>query len=138
MPSYIDQQISQSMEVEVSPNDPPPQFGSRDAGTFMKHIDTSFESFFYKREYTEKNFCFYMQVCARQYKSDEALKAFRRMETMGIKPSEHSYNILTLNFAKKRDIDMVMKLQQESLEKYKLLPNKYTYNNLLVCYSKMN
>ena len=30
----------------------------------MKEIDTSFESFFFKRAYTEKNFCFYMQVCA--------------------------------------------------------------------------
>ena len=60
------------------------------------------------------------------------------METMGIKPSEYSYNILTLNYAKKRDIDMVIKLQQESLDKYKLIPNKFTYNNLLVCYAKMN
>lgn len=32
------------------------------------------------------------------------------METMGIKPTEYSYNLLTLNFAKKRDIDMVIKL----------------------------
>jgi len=32
------------------------------------------------------------------------------METMGIAPSEKSYNILTLSFAKKRDIEMVMKL----------------------------
>ena len=44
----------------VDPNAPPVAMGSRDSGSFMKHMDTSFESFFYKREYTEKNFNFYM------------------------------------------------------------------------------
>jgi len=48
------------MESEVDTKDPPSQYGARDAGTFMKHMDTSFESFFYQREYNEKNFCFYM------------------------------------------------------------------------------
>ena len=58
----------------------------------MKHMDTGFESFFYKRPYSERNFSFYLQVCAKQYKADEALKAFRRMETMGIRPTEYTYN----------------------------------------------
>ena len=31
----------------------------------LKSLDANFESFFYKREYTERNFCFYMQVCAQ-------------------------------------------------------------------------
>ena len=30
----------------------------------LKSLDSNFESFFYKREYTERNFCFYMQACA--------------------------------------------------------------------------
>jgi hypothetical protein len=33
-------------------------------GSYVKHIDTSFESFFYQREYTLKNFNFYLQVLA--------------------------------------------------------------------------
>lgn len=31
----------------------------------LKTLETSFESFFFRRPYTEKNFCFYMQVCAQ-------------------------------------------------------------------------
>ena len=57
----------------------------------LKSLDTSFESFFYQREYTERNFCFYMQVCAQQYKPELALKAFERMESLGIRPTDHTY-----------------------------------------------
>ena len=31
----------------------------------LRAMDSSFESFFYKRDYTEHNFWFYMQVCAQ-------------------------------------------------------------------------
>lgn len=30
----------------------------------LMEIDSTFETFFFKRDYTERNFCFYMQVCA--------------------------------------------------------------------------
>lgn len=33
-------------------------------GEYLKNIDTSFESFFYQRDYNLKNFNFYMQVLA--------------------------------------------------------------------------
>ena len=42
------------------------------ADQVLKSLDTDFESFFYKREYSERNFCFYLQVCAQQYKPEEA------------------------------------------------------------------
>ena len=57
----------------------------------IRHMDSTFESFFFKRDYTERNFCFYMQVCAQQYKPEEAMKAFKRMEVLGIKPTDHVY-----------------------------------------------
>ena len=60
----------------------------------LKSIDTSFESFFYQRPYTERNFCFYMQACAQQYKPEEALKSFERMLSLGIKPTDHTYTQL--------------------------------------------
>ena len=112
-PSYIDELVSGSLEIGGEEGGPPPpkhERGATDPASFMKHMDTGFESFFYKRAYTERNFQFYFQICAKQYKSEEALRAFRRMETMGIRPTEYSYNQLVLNFAKKRDLDMVMKL----------------------------
>ena len=57
---------------------------------------------------------------------------------MSIKPNEYTYNQLVLNFAKKRDLDMVMKLNKEALDKYGIIPNKFSYNNLMLCYAKMN
>ena len=84
----------------------------------MKHMDTSFESFFYKTKYTERNFTFYLQVLASQYKSEDALKAFRRMEAMGIRPTDHTYNQLMLNFAKNRNMPMVLKVNKEAIDKY--------------------
>ena len=54
-------------------------------------MDASFESFFYQRAYTERNFAFYLQVLAQQYKSDEALSAFNKMLAIGIKPTDHTY-----------------------------------------------
>jgi hypothetical protein len=45
---------------------------------------------------------------------------------------------LMLNFAKKRDLEMVEKLNQEAIDKYGIKPSKYRYNNLMVCYAKMN
>jgi hypothetical protein len=101
-------------------------------------METTFESFFYQRDYSVKNFNFYLQVLATQYKKDEALSAFRKMEAMGIRPTDHSYNYLMLNFAKNRDIKSVLKLNQEAIDKYGLQPSKYRYNNIVLCYAKMN
>lgn len=33
---------------------------------------------------------------------------------------------------------MVIKLNQEAIDKYGILPSKYRYNNLMVCYAKQN
>jgi pentatricopeptide repeat protein len=33
---------------------------------------------------------------------------------------------------------MVMSLNKEALEKYGIIPNKFSYNNLLICYAKSN
>jgi hypothetical protein len=60
------------------------------------------------------------------------------METMGIKPNDMTYNYLMLNFAKNKDIEMVLKLEKEAVEKYELMPSKYRYNNLILCYAKLN
>jgi len=76
----------------------------------LKSLDTSFESFFYKRQYSERNFSFYMQVCAQQYKPDLAQKAFDRMTTLGIKPTDHSYTQLQLAYAKNRNLEKVLEL----------------------------
>ena len=77
-------------------------------------------------------------MLAQQYKSAEALKAFRRMEEMDIKPTGFTYNQLILNFAKNKNLDMVMSLMKEAEEKYSIMPGKYIYNNLLLCYAKLN
>ena len=102
----------------------------------MKHIDTSFESFFYQRDYSLKSFNFYLQVLAQQYKSKEALDALRKMETLGLKPDDQSYNCVMTAFAKNRDIPMVEKLNQEAIDKYGLLPSIHRYNALILAHAK--
>jgi len=60
------------------------------------------------------------------------------MEAMNIKPDMYSYNHLVLNFAKNKDLEMVEKLDKEAFTKYKIPRNKFTYNNILLCYAKLN
>ena len=57
----------------------------------LREMDADIESFFFKREYTERNFGFYLQICAQQHKPEEAMKAFRRMEALQIKPTDGTY-----------------------------------------------
>lgn len=61
------------------------------ASTFLKHMNSDFEVFFQRRNYTEKNFCFYLQVLAQQYKPREAREAFEKMLALNIKPTDHTY-----------------------------------------------
>lgn len=69
---------------------------------------------------------------------DEALKAFRRMESMNIEPTGRTYTQLIRCFARNRDLKMVEALNEEALLKYGILPTKHGYNNLVLCYAKMN
>ena len=57
----------------------------------LKEMDANFESFFFKRAYSERNFGFYIQICAQQYKPEEAMKAFKRMVALKIKPTDTTY-----------------------------------------------
>jgi hypothetical protein len=43
-----------------------------------------------------------------------------------------------LCYAKNKDIEMVEKLNEEAIDKYGLKPSKYRYNNLMLCYAKLN
>ena len=55
-------QVSESLtgDMNLSQEDGSPiHFNTTSPDTFMKHLDTSFESFFYQRDYTERNFTFY-------------------------------------------------------------------------------
>jgi hypothetical protein len=74
------------------------------ASTILKQIDSTFESFFHKRDYTERNFSFYLQVLAQQYKPVEAQAAFEKMLTLGIKPSDQVFTQLMLSFAKTKNL----------------------------------
>lgn len=60
------------------------------------------------------------------------------MEKMGIRPTDHTYNQLMAGFARNRDIDMVESLNKEAVEKYGLPPSKFRFNNLVLCYTKLN
>jgi pentatricopeptide repeat protein len=61
-------------------------------------------------------------VLSRQRKSHEALRTLRLMEDKGIKPNDFTYNQLIITFGKKRDLQMVEQMYQESVQKYKIKP----------------
>ena len=64
-PSFLQGAIDQVNEVmALDESADPSNFKLRAPDQFMKHIDATFESFFYQRAYTERNFTFYLQVLA--------------------------------------------------------------------------
>lgn len=103
MPNFNErtENISEALTFKHSPN------------KFMRYMDTSMEKFFYQREYTQKNFNFYLQVLCSQYKTEEIEKAFRNMKTLGIEPDLESYTHLITAFAKLGDIDKVEQIFDE-------------------------
>ena len=103
----------------------------------LKSIDTTFESFFYQRKYTERNFCFYLQACAQQYKPEEAQKAFDRMQSLGIRPTDHTYTQLQLAYAKVRDLDKVLALHDEAQRKHGLAPSINRMSSVLLAYCRV-
>jgi pentatricopeptide repeat protein len=68
----------------------------------------------------------------------KALDALRKMETLGLKPNDESYNQVMTAFAKNRDIKMVETLNKEAEEKYGIKPSKYRRNALILAYTKSN
>lgn len=77
-------------------------------------------------------------MLSQQYKSTQALDALRKMETLGLKPNDESYNQVMTAFAKNRDIAMVEQLNKEAQDKYGLKASKYRLNALILAYAKNN
>lgn len=137
VPRYISESLENDLTL-TNDNGDPMHWNQTSPTEFMKHMDTSFGVFFYQRDFTERNFAFYIQVLAKQHKDEEALKAFRRMEEMGIEPTSFTYNQLQSCFAKTKNIDMVLKLIDEAQSKYGIVPCKFSYNNIINCYARLN
>ena len=60
------------------------------------------------------------------------------MESMDIRPTDHTYTQLMAGYARDKNLEMVEKMNTEAIEKYGIKPSKYRYNNLVLCYAKMN
>lgn len=63
MPTYLQSPAGKALEAsfdEFVDSSHPLTYQSRDPAEFMKHMDGSFESFFYQRDYSERNFSFYL------------------------------------------------------------------------------
>ncbi len=58
------------------------------------------------------------------------------METLGLKPTDETYNQVMTAFAKNRDVAMVEQLNQEAIVKHGLKPSKYRLNALILAYCK--
>jgi len=106
------------------------------ASTFLKTMNSDFEVFFQKRAYNEKNFSFYLQVLAQQYKPEQVRKAFDKMLALGIEPTDHTYTQLMLAHAKKGMLAEVLDLENEASVKHKIMPSIHRLNSVLLAYVK--
>jgi pentatricopeptide repeat protein len=50
------------------------------------------------------NFNFYLQVLSAQYKAEDALETLRKIETLGMRPTDETYNHVMTAFAKNRNL----------------------------------
>jgi pentatricopeptide repeat protein len=105
-----------------------------DAHNYMKMLDSTFEGFFFKREFTLKNFNYYLQVLTRQNKIPQAEEAFKKMQELGIIPDIETYTHLLTIHAKNKDIENSEKIFEIISSKF--IPNKMVYNSLLLAYVK--
>ena len=104
----------------------------------LQAMDSTFETFFFKRDYTERNFCFYMQVCAQQHKPDEVMKAFDRMLALNIKPTDHIFTQMMLAYAKTKNLDKVLELNELASSQYGLkVPSLPRFNSMLLAYTRV-
>lgn len=78
----------------------------------------------------------YMQVCAQQYKPELAHKAFDRMLSLGIQPTDHIYTQLQQAYAKTRNLEKVLELHEEARVKYGIEPSVNRMNTLIVAYCR--
>ena len=53
-----------------------------------------------------------MQVCAQQHKPDEVMKAFDRMLALNIKPTDHIFTQMMLAYAKTKNLEKVLELNE--------------------------
>jgi hypothetical protein len=78
-----------------------------------KKMDSSLEGFFYKRNFSLKNFNFLLQILAEQKKLSESIKALEKMKVknnskskeLGLSPDKTTFNFLIKACAKVNDSD---------------------------------
>jgi len=58
------------------------------------------------------------------------------METLGIKPTDETYNQVMTAYAKNRDVEMVERLNEEAINKYGIMPSVSRYNALILALAK--
>jgi len=107
-----------------------------EAYNYMKHLDTSFEGFFFKRDFNLNNFNYYIQVLARQGKVQESENALIKMEEMKIQPNIETYTHLMTCYAREKNITKCEELFDLVKNKKNLTLTKFFYNSLMMAYAK--
>lgn len=103
---------------------------------FLKKIDSSFEGFFFKREFNLNNFNYYLQVLSRQFKCNEFDGVLQKMKEMGIKPNLTTYTNLITGYARAKDIKKCEEIFSLVKNQLQMRPNKFFYNSLMLAYAK--
>jgi len=65
------------------------------------------------------------------------MNAFDKMLTLGIKPSDQVFTQLMLAFAKTKNLQKVLELEDQARNKYGILPSVHRLNSVLLAYAKV-
>ena len=82
----------------------------RDPTKFYMALDTSFETFFAKKEYNLENFKFYLQILIKNEQIDQLPTTLVKMDKFNIKPDSTIYSIVMSAYAKAKKFKEVMAL----------------------------
>ncbi|KRX00511.1 hypothetical protein PPERSA_06154 [Pseudocohnilembus persalinus] len=99
-----------------------------------QQMDSSFDGFFSKRNFSIKNFNFYIKVLGEQKKLTEAEETLNKMQIFKINPNVVSYNSIIGACSKSGNVKKAEQYFEEAVNKFG--PNKHLYNTLINAYAR--
>jgi pentatricopeptide repeat protein len=133
MKEELDKQVNYI--TDLTEEDSSKKLERMSALNYMQNMDSSFEGFFFKREFSLNNFNYYLQVLSRQSKKEHFEIALEKMESLGIQPNLTTFTHMLTGYARAKDIKKCEEIF-EYVKRRGWTPNRYFYTSLLLAYAK--
>lgn len=105
-----------------------------DATAYMKSLNSTFEGFFSKRDFTLDNFNFLLQIQSKKLEIDEMQLTLEKMASLDIQPDDISYLHLLNAYSKIPDITNAERVFE--IIEQKSSASIFHYNALMMSYAK--